>query len=313
MRSTLLSKPKATHGRLIHRLEVNPQTCLLTFAAHNAHKEGSPEEVSFGDRGGQYIIVDTGLLTAEGRPLKRAYSLVPTVLPLAARDRLNAGETPFTLGIYRMAAHEAGTMATAKIPASEGLFASERLCNAALDTVFSFSGPWGRMAPESVLKGEPLDTVPSSPALVISAGTGITGGLGLFCSKVLRSVHQPLRLLWLDTGGFLSHEVVLEIIQSQRLDSQRPGHEVSGFTRIVTGENPQTEGSSPGDWSAWIHGCLQAPDHCGPGQQGWTLYYLGDGRFYPGLETWISQLNPPLGVSFKKEFYYHRPQEGITG
>ncbi len=305
-RYTLLTKPKATHARLIHRLEINPQTCLLTFAATgNGMGDGSQEGVSFADRGGQYIIIDTGHLTAEGRPLKRAYSLVPTMLPFAARDRLKDGEVPFTLGIYRLSSrlsshlssHENGAMAPTP-------FGSEHLWNANLDTVFSFSGPWGRLAPDSVLKGEPVDGTPPSAALIIAVGTGITGGLGLFCSKVLKSVHQPHHLLWLDTGGFLSHEVVTETIHTHNPSVTGPGYDASEFTRVVVGEHPQTAGGLQGEWATWTRGCLEDPDF-----QDWTLYYLGDGRFYPGLESWLSSLKQNPVESLKKEFYYHRPQE----
>jgi hypothetical protein len=121
-------------------------------------------------------------------------------------------------------------------------------------------------------------------------------------------MHHPLKLLWLDTGRFLSQEVVSETIQTHIPNVKNSGYDATDFTRVVMGENPQTAVDPNGEWSTWTRGCLEDPD-----LQGWTLYYLGDGSFYPGLENWLSHLNPNRGVTLKKEFYYHRPKEGITG
>jgi len=90
---------------------------------------------------GKYIILATGAV-ADGRPVKRAYSLVP-VSGAPQRARL----TVKRIGTGSGALHDA-----------------------ALGTELTFSGPWGKLVP-----GEQLEP----RALVVATDTGITTALGL--------------------------------------------------------------------------------------------------------------------------------------
>jgi hypothetical protein len=99
---------------------------------------------------GKYIIMATGAMAGD-RPVKRAYSLVP-IPEEPARARL----TIKCLGPGSTALHEAP-----------------------IGTELGFSGPWGKLVPETGLEG---------PALVVATDTGITSALGIVGGTGVREV-----------------------------------------------------------------------------------------------------------------------------
>lgn len=122
---------------------------------------------------GKYIILNTGAVQ-DGKAIKRAYSLLQ-VAPGRARltvKRLGEG------------------------PGSNALHA------APIGTELSFSGPWGKLVPETGLEGR---------TLVVATDTGITTALG-----VAEGAGPIAEVLWLFSEGedFLALEAVRARVES---------------------------------------------------------------------------------------------------
>ncbi len=132
-----------------------------------------------GFRGGQYIIIDTGLKLPDGRAAKRAYSLLTP----------DADQETFCLAAKRI-----GT----------GL-GSNYLNDVAVGTTIPFSGPWGKLYPDEGSGGS---------AVVVAADTGITAALGLVQGAGFRRAHPQAKLLWLTTSWdeFLTAAYVRECL-----------------------------------------------------------------------------------------------------
>lgn len=113
----------------------------------------------FWDIGGKYIIVHTGLVRGE-RAIKRAYSLMPR----DGHDR-HAEIVVKRVGIGAGAMHEAE-----------------------VGTRFTFSGPWGKLAPEGGF---------AERTLLVATDTGITSALGVAEDAARRSARREFTVLWL--------------------------------------------------------------------------------------------------------------------
>jgi ferredoxin-NADP reductase len=107
---------------------------------------------------GKYVILDTGLVLADGKAVKRAYSLTPV-----ADDPSRA-----QLIVKRIA----------EGPGSGALHA------APIGSEYSFSGPWGKLVPEQGIDEE---------VLFVATDTGITSALGV----ATRGHGEALTVLWL--------------------------------------------------------------------------------------------------------------------
>jgi ferredoxin-NADP reductase len=128
-------------------------------------------------KGGKYIIVHTGLENAEGKIIKRAYSLF-AVKP------------------------EAGQFFLAAACAPEGV-ASRYLASLRKDDTLRFSGPWGRFHwPEGA--GE-------KKVIAAAFGSGITGILGYLATV---PAGYPVDLYWYQDakGGLVTEEMVHECV-----------------------------------------------------------------------------------------------------
>jgi ferredoxin-NADP reductase len=141
----------------------NPKTLELVAA----RMEGSATRVltiaevsgsGFHAIGGKYVIVHTGLVR-DDKAVKRAYSLMPGA----------AGEGRAELAVKRL-----GVGAGA-------------LHDAPLGATFTFSGPWGKLIPETGL--EPR-------TLLVATDTGITSALGIVEQAGATSGADGLNVLW---------------------------------------------------------------------------------------------------------------------
>lgn len=138
---------------------------LLRFAA--------PLQGPLHFRGGQYLIVDTGLLRADGRPVKRAYSLL-------AADRELDG---FQLAARRIGAGKGSQYMNEILPAA----------------LLTFSGPWGRWHAEAGALQEsatPKHDADPGAALIFVTDTAITAALGLLRGQGFASHLHRTRLIW---------------------------------------------------------------------------------------------------------------------
>jgi ferredoxin-NADP reductase len=132
--------------------------------------------------GGQYIIVDTGLVLPTGKAVKRAYSIFSA----------DGEQRRFRLAVKR-------------IPGGPG---SAYLHQAEPGTTLKFSGPWGKMVPAGDAGGE---------TLVLATDTGITAALGLLQSARFESLLARTHFFWLRTspGAFLPDALVRPLIPAR--------------------------------------------------------------------------------------------------
>ncbi len=115
--------------------------------------------------GGQYLIVDTGLVAVSGKAIKRAYSLLTG----------DAHQQRFQVAVKRL---------------SQG-GASAYLHTIEVGAEVRFSGPWGKLQP---LVGA------SGRALVLATDTGITAALGLLRGARFAPLLAECTLVWLRTS-----------------------------------------------------------------------------------------------------------------
>jgi ferredoxin-NADP reductase len=118
--------------------------------------EGGPFDVV----GGKYVIVHTGLTLGE-KAVKRAYSLMPVpVRPGRA-----------TIAVKRLPGP--GSQAMHDLPPG---------------TTLGFSGPWGKLIPETGL---------AERTLLVATDTGITSALGIVEQHAMGGSAQALSVIWL--------------------------------------------------------------------------------------------------------------------
>ena len=125
---------------------------------------------------GKYVILDTGLVLADGKAVKRAYSLTP-IEGDPRRCRLVVKHLPGGPG--------SGALHAAPIGAE-----------------FSFSGPWGKLVSERGLE---------EPTLFVATDTGITSALG----ALVPGEAAPATVLWLraEDESFFDEERARTIVE----------------------------------------------------------------------------------------------------
>jgi ferredoxin-NADP reductase len=142
---------------LVTRTEsIGPDTRLLELAP--------AEPLDF--LGGQYLIVDSGLVLENGKAVKRAYSLLSA----------DSERTRFQIAVKR-------------IPSGPG---SGFLHALTAGAELRFSGPWGKLFPQLGARGR---------TLVLATDTGISAALGLLQSARFAPLLGDTVLLWLRTAA----------------------------------------------------------------------------------------------------------------
>ena len=113
-------------------------------------------------RGGQYVIIDTGLKLEDGRARKRAYSMLS----------LDDDPTHFELGVFRLPGGEAAELMNT------------------LDAGYElrFTGPWGKLNVPGDLATRP------GKILVIATDSGASAAVGLLRSQALRPYLSRVQL-----------------------------------------------------------------------------------------------------------------------
>jgi ferredoxin-NADP reductase len=143
------------HAELIRSVCLGRDTRLLTFRA----------ETELGFRGGQYIIVDTGIPLPGNKIAKRAYSIL-------SADNM---QSEFQLAVRRIGDGPGSNFMHGLDPGAE----------------LTFSGPWGKLVAND-LHGD---------SLVFATDTGVTAALGLLNSHALTALHQRPRFIWIAESG----------------------------------------------------------------------------------------------------------------
>jgi ferredoxin-NADP reductase len=132
---------------------LGPDTRLLQLALR--------DDEPLGFAGGQYVIVDTGLVAPTGKAVKRAYSLLSA----------DGDQRRFTL-------------ASKRLPAGPGSgYMHELLPGAQV----KFSGPWGKLRPAER----------PGRVLVLATDTGVTAALGLLQGQAFAPLLSRTRFVWL--------------------------------------------------------------------------------------------------------------------
>src|SRR5438105_4520022 len=141
-------------ARLIAATELGPGTRLLELAM--------ADDEPLGFIGGQYVIVDSGLVLPNGKAAKRAYSILSA----------DSEQTRFQVAVKRI----------------EGGLGSGFLHEAQVGTAITFSGPWGKMFPAAGATGA---------TLVLATDTGVSAALGLLQSARFAPLLAATTFLWL--------------------------------------------------------------------------------------------------------------------
>jgi ferredoxin-NADP reductase len=153
-------------ARVVAAREIAPHTRLLDLELS--------DRSALGFRGGQYVIVNTGVVLAGGKLAKRAYSLLSS----------DAVQASAQIAVKRL----------------DGGPGSSALHLATIGTELAFSGPWGKLTPDEGATG---------PALVFCTDTGITAGLGLVTGSAFRPLAARAELVWyVERDSFVAEDFV---------------------------------------------------------------------------------------------------------
>jgi ferredoxin-NADP reductase len=139
-------------ARIVAAETLSPSVRLLTL---------EPSE-PLGFVGGQYLIVDSGVMLANGKAAKRAYSILSG----------DADQARFQIAVKRLGDGPGST------------FMHEQ----AVGTEIPFSGPWGKYLPD--------DATPRH-TLILATDTGITAAMGLIAGEKFAPQRAQARLVWL--------------------------------------------------------------------------------------------------------------------
>jgi ferredoxin-NADP reductase len=128
------------------------------------------EPPALGFVGGQYVIVDSGLVLPSGKAVKRAYSILSA----------DSDQSRFEL-------------ATMRLPEGPG---SGFMHQQPLGAEIRFSGPWGKLfLAGEVEQSERLG--PSSRTLALATDTGVTAMLGLVRSRRFAPFLRSCSFVWM--------------------------------------------------------------------------------------------------------------------
>jgi ferredoxin-NADP reductase len=137
------------------------------------------DDDALGFVGGQYIIVDTGILIAGNKIAKRAYSIISA----------DQEQHEFQLAVRRIGEGPGSNYMHCLAPGAE----------------MKFSGPWGKF-----VAGDGVN----SGGLVFATDTGITAALGLLRSQATANWGDRLKLIWFAQSGsyFLPFHTVMGVL-----------------------------------------------------------------------------------------------------
>ncbi len=159
----------AKQAHVVNAQTIGPDTRLLDLVA--------TEPLGF--VGGQYIIIDSGLVSPNGKAVKRAYSLITS----------DAEQTRFQLAVQR-------------IPNGPG---SGFIHGLDAGAKITFSGPWGKLFLRERVPGA---------TLILATDTGITAALGLIRSTEFTPLLAETSFICLRTSSdyFLPDDFVRGLV-----------------------------------------------------------------------------------------------------
>jgi ferredoxin-NADP reductase len=132
----------------------------------------APAELGFA--GGQYVIIDTGIVLPSGKVAKRAYSILSA----------DAQQSRFELAALRLPEGPGSGFLHAQVPGAE----------------IRFSGPWGKLHLTGC--GAPIEEALAPPlTLALATDTGVTAILGLVRSGWFAPLVAGCTFVWLRTAA----------------------------------------------------------------------------------------------------------------
>ncbi len=201
-------------ARVIGARLMRPDTRVLTLAV----------DEPLGFIGGQFVSVDTGEVGANGKPIRRAYSIFSS----------DAEQNRFELAVKRI----------------DGGVTSRYMHELPVGAEVRFTGPWGELHPPAGASG---------PVLILATDTGITAALGLVRSARMVPLLERTSFMWLRTATdyFLPAPMVLALVPAAcgevRFTALPPiGHperiaHVRGVLRARLARGPLAHGFISGD------------------------------------------------------------------
>ena len=166
---------KGKVAKVIEIKDYPPDTRILTFT--------TTEPIDF--CGGMWVMADLGITYADGRPAKRAYSII------SADDN----QVQFQLAVKGLKTNHT----------------SDAIHNLKVGDPFHFSGPYGKL-----YRLLPTDTNKTSSILVIATDTGVSAALGLLRSSAMEQLQKNncnARVIWFCPSAdyFLPHWLAQKI------------------------------------------------------------------------------------------------------
>lgn len=159
---------------------LNDTTHLLTFS--------KSEEMGF--VGGQYIIVNSKIENEEGKPIKRAYSIIS--------DEKNQLEFQIAYKLLK-----------------DGVVTNKFLNHLKQGDEIAYSGPWGKFLVEETFPGP-------GEILILSTDTGIASAISFINSKKLEGRTQDIRFIWMvpSSDYFIDYKTIKQRIPEGIKDYQ---------------------------------------------------------------------------------------------
>jgi ferredoxin-NADP reductase len=206
-----------------------PRSAQLTAVKHFSRSSlltfSPPVDAPLVFRGGQYVIVDTGLALADGRRRKRAFSIISS----------DVDSGSFTLAVY----------------AVEGGLGADSMRRLRPGDTLTFSGPWGKLSAPAA-PGE-------APLWIIATDTGLSAAVGLLRSAAFDALRGRTRFAYLNPAHtpFLERDAWCDALREV-------GHVEEGpIAPIGSPERPGALGALVQAWLG--HGVPQVVYLCGDG------------------------------------------------
>lgn len=165
----------AKTARIVASVEIAAETRHLTLEIS--------EPWGLGFVGGQYVIIDSGIVLSSGKAAKRAYSILSS----------DVDQTRVELATMRLPGGPGSGYMHEQRPGAE----------------IRFSGPWGKLFSPADVERALLPATPRS-TLLLATDTGVTAILGLARAQRFAPLLEGCRFVWLRSSSayFLPEDFV---------------------------------------------------------------------------------------------------------
>lgn len=167
-----ITPPRATPKAIPKTARVVAVDAVAPDTRHLTLEMNDPAELGFA--GGQYVIIDTGIVLPSGKVAKRAYSILSA----------DAEQSRFELAALRLPDGPGSGFLHAQVPGAQ----------------IRFSGPWGKL--HLTGSGAPIEEALAPPrTLALATDTGVTAILGLVRAGWFAPLVPGCTFVWLRTAA----------------------------------------------------------------------------------------------------------------